>query len=42
MWKDIEGYKGFYQINEEGVVRSLPRLEYVESTSTRDNKDVIR
>lgn len=34
MWKDIEGYKGFYQINEEGVVRSLPRLEYVESTRT--------
>ena len=26
MWKDIKEYEGFYQVDENGNVRSLPRL----------------
>lgn len=25
MWKDIEGYEGFYQVNELGEIKSLAR-----------------
>lgn len=26
MWTDIKGYEGFYQINEEGVIKSLDHM----------------
>ena len=35
-WKDIPGYEGYYQINNLGQVRSLPRRTRVKNVTRRN------
>ena len=28
MWKDIQGYEGYYQVSDDGQVRSVDRIVY--------------
>lgn len=38
IWKDIEGYKGYYQISTLGHVKSLPRFHVLEERIIHLNK----
>ena len=40
-WKDISGYKGYYQICEDKRVRSVPRLIDASNGQTRSLKSVV-
>lgn len=39
IWKDIEGYEGFYQVSNHGNVKSLPNKRYLEPRILSKIKD---
>lgn len=42
-WKDVEGYKGFYQVSDRGSVRSLDRIvSYANGVETLHKGRVLK
>lgn len=41
IWKDIEGYEGYYQVSNEGRVRSLRRENILKPSNNRGYKYVV-
>lgn len=41
-WRDIKGYEGFYQVSNEGRVRSLDRTIYCKNGKTKTLKSKLK
>lgn len=41
IWKDIEGYEGYYQVSNEGIVKSLRRNKILKPYTNRGYEYVV-